>query len=152
MIRIPASLRSKAAIDGFSDAAQARKDSMHKDGVVFMNRLAGELNLGKSEYRVTSNVAGIAVSGEVTLHADHLYVQLQESCFNGRCLQLLYRSCKHRKDYAGGQNHFIAMADLADEDKQAQFLQSCRTLMQRATEQAPTAGPAPSQQPQSQHP
>lgn len=137
MLKIPSSLKTKADINGYSDAAQARKDAMHKDGAKFLKALAKELGLQPGQYSVRSNVAGIAVSGEVTLHADHLYVQLQES-LSGPGLHLLYRSCRNQKDYTGGQNHFIGLLTLA-EDGQQRFLETCHKLMQAARQEAEAA-------------
>ena len=134
MLKIPASLRTTADINGYSDAAQARKNAMHKDGAKFLKELAGALGLSKPEYSIRSNVAGIAVSGEVTLHADHLYVQLGESMFKPG-LQLLYRSCKNQKDYTGGQNNFIQMSELVDSERQAKYVRACASLMARAAAQ-----------------
>jgi hypothetical protein len=135
MFNIPRSLRTTQSINGYSDEGQARKDAMHKDGAKFLRQLAKELGLDKLDYSIRSNVAGIAVSGEVTLHADHLYVQMSES-FHGNHLHLLYRNCKSRTDYTGGQNHYINMTELASEEAQERFLKNCRSLMERAREAA----------------
>ncbi len=64
------------------------------------------LGLADGTYEVRSNKGGIAVGGEVTLHADHLYVQISQSCF-GRGKEIMYRYCKGRKDYCGGHNHYF---------------------------------------------
>lgn len=141
MQTVPASLRTNLSIDGYSDEAQARKDTMHLAGAKFLKTLAKNLGLSASQYTVRSNKAGIAVSGEVTLHADHLYVQLCSS-FSRPGLQLLYRSCQSQKDYSGGQNHFIQMSDLAVPEKQAFFLKTCRQLMDDAKSMC-DAKPAP---------
>ena len=44
--------------------------------------------------------AGTAVSGEITLHGDHLYVQVSQSAL-GSHSGILFRTCKGRKDYVG---------------------------------------------------
>jgi hypothetical protein len=128
MQTIPAALRTNLPIDGYSDEAQARKDAMHLEGAKFLKSLAKTLGLSSGQYTVRSNKAGIAVSGEVTLHADHLYVQLSSS-FSKPGLQLLYRSCLSQKDYSGGQNHFVQVSDLAVPQNQAAFLKTCRKLI-----------------------
>jgi hypothetical protein len=51
------------------------------------------------------------VAGEITLHADRIYIQLCEP-MNG--LEVLYRSCNGRKDCSGGGNHWMRYDDLCD--------------------------------------
>src|SRR5262249_6523585 len=55
-----------------------------------------------------SNEAGIAVSGEITLHADRLYVQVSQSAM-GYDSGILFRSCRDRRDYVGGMNNFASL-------------------------------------------
>lgn len=62
---------------------------------------------------IRSNQGGIAVSGEITLHADNLYIQVEQSCFM-RGSDILVRSCTSRKDYTGGANKFLSLASLVD--------------------------------------
>jgi hypothetical protein len=81
------------------------KDQLHRAGKKALKALAAKLELPEGSFEVRSNKGGIAVSGEVTLHSDNLYVQISES-FNGRGLQVMFRTCKGRKDYSGGQNNF----------------------------------------------
>jgi len=55
----------------------------------------------------------IAVSGEVTLHHEQLYVQICQpatGCDSG----ILIRTCRGRKDYTGGRNHFAPLSLLDD--------------------------------------
>lgn len=139
MLTIPRSLQTQSDVHGYDDAAQARKTAMHKDGKAFLKKLALVLGLSPQQFDLRSNVAGIAVSGEVTLHADHLYVQLGSS-FNGRGLQLLYRSCKSRKDSRGDTNHFVSMAELTDAERQERFVRTCKDLMERARAAAASSG------------
>lgn len=55
----------------------------------------------------------IAVSGEITLHHDRVYIQVgQFGMSSGH--GILIRTCKGRKDYTGGANHFVALAMLDD--------------------------------------
>ena len=51
---------------------------------------------------------GTAVSGEITLHGDHLYVQVSQSAL-GSHSGILFRTCKGRKDYVGGPNNFASL-------------------------------------------
>jgi hypothetical protein len=50
----------------------------------------------------------IAVSGEVTLHADRHYVQASQSAM-GFDTGILFRSCEGRRDYVGGRNNFASL-------------------------------------------
>jgi hypothetical protein len=81
---------------------------------------AQELGLEKGSYDIRVNKAGIAVSGEVTLHGENIYVQFGQGCFNG----FLCRSCKGRKDYVGGQNNFYKFEDLRDFGRFINFLRN----------------------------
>jgi hypothetical protein len=128
MQRVPVSLLTLKEINGYSDESQARKDAMHKHGAKFLKGFAQALGLTPDQFSVRSNKAGIAVSGEVTLHADHLYVQLCES-FGSRGLQLLYRTCTSQKDFTGGQNRYVTMAELDDPEKHYQFFKTCQKLI-----------------------
>jgi hypothetical protein len=70
--------------------------------------LATTLGLATSAFEIRSNQGGIAVSGEVTMHADHLYVQASQPA-TGNDTGILIRSCQGRKDYVGGRNHFASL-------------------------------------------
>ncbi|WOB06491.1 hypothetical protein [Piscinibacter gummiphilus] len=116
--RKPAALEAlakiTAGINAYSDAGSARKRALHAKGKVWLHKLACDLGLDTSEYDVRNNLGGIAVSGEVTLHSDTLYVQLSEHCFGGRAgVSVLYRTCSGRKDYCGHQNNTTTMSAVA---------------------------------------
>jgi hypothetical protein len=55
----------------------------------------------------------IAVSGEITLHHDRVYIQVCQPA-TGHDSGILIRSCKGRKDYTGGRNHFAPLLLLDD--------------------------------------
>jgi hypothetical protein len=97
------------------------KDSFHHEGKKVFRRLAACMGLRASEYDIRSNKAGIAVSGEITLHTDRIYLQLEQSVM-GDDAALLMRSCKGRKDYVGGMNHFAPIDALADLEQLAVYL------------------------------
>ncbi|MCC5610990.1 hypothetical protein LC612_30635 [Nostoc sp. CHAB 5834] len=126
-IAIPAALMA-SGINSYTDEGDAKKSAFHKEGKKFLKALAKQLDLRDGTYDIRSNVAGMAVSGEVTLHGDHLYVQLSESCIGRRGVQMLYRSCEGRKDYCGGRNNFAFMADLNNGDTQARVVDYMRDL------------------------
>jgi hypothetical protein len=62
----------------------------------------------RKSYDLRSNAGGIAVSGEVTMHADHVYVQACQPA-TGHDTGLMFRTCQDRKDYHGGPNHFASL-------------------------------------------
>jgi hypothetical protein len=73
-----------------------------------LRKLAIALRLPPHAYDLRSNKAGIAVSGEVILHADHLYVQVSQP-FGGFDSGILFRTCNGRKDYVGGPNNLASL-------------------------------------------
>lgn len=78
-----------------------------------LKKLAAELNLPVGSYEIRSNKAGIAVSGEITLHHDRAYVQVgQFGLSSGH--GILIRTCTDRKDFTGGPNHFVGLELLDD--------------------------------------
>ena len=86
-------------------------------------RMAFGLGLNEDQYEIRVNKGGIAVSGEVTLHTDTHYIQFSQSC---GILEkgFLVRSCKGRKDYTGGRNHFVKWESLRDLGKVCEFILS----------------------------
>jgi hypothetical protein len=94
--------RKRVAYDTFA------KEAFHRNARRQLKRLAEALGLEPEHYDLRSNKAGIAVSGEVTLHADHLYVQASQSAM-GRDCGVLFRTCRNRKDYVGGRNNFAPL-------------------------------------------
>ena len=91
----------------------AQKRSFHAIGRKRLKALAAELGLAPSSFEVRSNAGGVAVSGEVTLHGEHLYVQISQPA-TGADSGILIRTCKDRKDYTGGPNNFAPLALLDD--------------------------------------
>ncbi len=70
--------------------------------------LAAALGFADGDFDLRSNEAGIAVSGEVTLHHHRLYVQVSQSAM-GPDAGILFRSCRDRRDYVGGVNNFASL-------------------------------------------
>jgi hypothetical protein len=98
---------SKQQINGYTEAAAHYKALYHKIGKQQLKKLAIALDLQSGTYDIRSNKGGIAVCGEITLHTDTLYCQLSQSCL-GTGHEILFRSCKGRKDYTGGSNNFAS--------------------------------------------
>jgi hypothetical protein len=91
-----------------------------------LRRIAAALGLESGSYDLRSNQAGIAVSGEITLHGDHCYVQVSQSAM-GYHSGVLFRTCKGRKDYVGGPNNFASLDLLNRPDELARWIREvCR--------------------------
>ena len=86
-----------------------------------LRRVASALGLKPDTYDLRSNQAGIAVSGEIILHSDHLYVQVSHSAM-GYHSGVLFRTCKGRKDYVGGPNNFASLDLLNRPDELAHWI------------------------------
>jgi hypothetical protein len=86
-----------------------------------LRRIATVLGLEPGSYDLRSNQAGIAVSGEITLHGDHLYVQISQSAM-GYHSGVLFRTCRGRKDYVGGPNNFASLDLLNRPDELARWI------------------------------
>lgn len=92
------------------------KRQFHSDGRKALKRLADALGLPDGSYDLRSNKAGIAVSGEVMLHGEEIYVQLSISCM-GPGREIMFRRVTGRKDYCGDRNHFADIAELMAPDQ-----------------------------------
>lgn len=112
-------------ITAYDDIGAHNKQIFHRDARRFLRALAAQLGLEKSDYDLRSNEGGIAVSGEVTLHADRLYIQLSKNAF----ADVLFRCCESRKDYCGGANHFVNLSNLKNPTAFPVFLASCKQLL-----------------------
>jgi hypothetical protein len=115
-------------IDAYSDEGALRKAAFHQDGKQFLKSLAKALALRPGSFDIRSNLGGIAVSGEVTLHHERLYVQLSESA-TGPGVSILYRACQGRKDYSGGRNHFCSIDGLQSAEGQTKFWTHCTRIL-----------------------
>jgi hypothetical protein len=92
---------------------EQQKKRFHATARSRLKRLARELGLEPGSYDIRSNKAGIAVSGEITLHHERAFIQVgQFGLSSGH--GILIRTCKGRKDYTGGPNHFVALDMLDD--------------------------------------
>jgi len=55
----------------------------------------------------------IAVSGEITLHHDRVYIQVSQPA-TGHDSGILIRRCQGRRDFTGERNHFASLSLLDD--------------------------------------
>lgn len=108
-----------------SYADPAKKVAFHQNAKKALRALAKELGLSAGAFDLRSNMGGVAVSGEITLHSDTLYVQASQSAM-GNEMGLLIRSCKGRKDYTGGHNTFAPLNLLNDAPALATLIRSRR--------------------------
>ena len=96
------------------------KKTFHRLARSVLKQLANDLRLAKGSYEIRSNMGGIAVSGEITLHSESLYVQISQWSWTtpsrDTVTSVLFRSCKGRKDYVGDRNNFCSVTDLISED------------------------------------
>jgi hypothetical protein len=97
---------------------ETAKAEFRQKAMLYLRNLAKEMGLQKGTYDVRWNEGGIAVSGEATLHGEHIYVQLEQGSMQG---MFMYRNCNGRKDYTGGQNHWMKWCDLLDIRRTAQI-------------------------------
>ena len=104
---------------------ETAKASFHATARSRLRLLAEKLQLYRGGFDLRSNKAGIAVSGEITLHADSIYVQVQQSCM-GIGMGILVRKCQGRRDYTGGRNHWFPLSLLNDVNELAYHV---RTIM-----------------------
>lgn len=96
-----------------------RKQQFHNHARRQLRKLATYLGFLAGDYDLRSNRAGIAVSGEIILHADRLYVQVSQP-FGGFDTGVMFRTCEGRKDYVGGPNNFASL-DLLLEPQELAF-------------------------------
>lgn len=108
----------KIAVNGVagSIAAGSVKRRFHNVARKHLRNVATKvLKLDKLDYDLRSNKAGQAVSGEITLHTDSLYIQVSSPWLGSpENVAVLVRNCDSRKDYCGKRNHFCAAQVLED--------------------------------------
>lgn len=126
MKEITALARSLEKTLSYNEEAKSR---FHRAGKKALKKIAEALGLSPDQYDLRSNKGGIAVSGEITLHTDSLYIQISEPLM-GRGNEIMYRSCKGRKDYCGGNNNFMSVSYLVTDFDRA--IQAFKSLMKGA--------------------
>ncbi|MGO9474909.1 MAG: hypothetical protein ACLPWS_16135 [Rhodomicrobium sp.] len=102
-----------------------QKRAFHATGRKRLKALAAALGFEPESYDLRSNLGGIAVSGEVTLHHSALYVQICQPA-TGWDSGILMRTCQGRKDYTGGPNTFAPLSRLDDIPRLAE---RCRAVL-----------------------
>lgn len=93
---------------------EVNKAMFHSLGMRVMRAIAKKLNLAPGTFDVRWNEAGIACSGEVMLHAEHLFIEFSEYCLGD---VFMYRWCRDRKDSCGGANQWMMWDALLELDR-----------------------------------
>jgi hypothetical protein len=96
-------------------ASHQTKMRWHAQARAKLRALAKALELDPNTYDVRSNHGGIAVSGEATLHGEHVYIQVSQPCF-GSDNGIMFRRCNGQKDYTGERNNFASLDMLNDSE------------------------------------
>lgn len=84
-----------------------QKIIFHRGAKCRLRLLAKQLNFDKQDYEIRSNQGGIAVSGEVILHHENVYIHVSLGS-----LGILIRQCDGRKDFTGGPNTWLPLHEL----------------------------------------
>ncbi|WP_328276164.1 hypothetical protein [Sphingobium sp.] len=92
------------------------KRLFHSEGRSALRRLAEALGLEDDSFDIRSNKAGPAVSGEVTLHGETLWVQLSLGPF-GPDREVCFRRVRDRQDHIGERNNWASVRELVEPDR-----------------------------------
>jgi hypothetical protein len=116
-------------IDWYKPCAcnEPQKHLFHREARKRLQELAEALCLPRHSYDLRSNKAGVAASGEITLHGETLYVQVCQPA-TGADSGVLIRTCQGRKDFTGGPNHFLPLSALDDIERLAG---DCHSILSR---------------------
>lgn len=90
----------------------ANKKAFHRLGHRVVQMIADDLGMAPGTYEIRSCLGGIAVSGEIILHSESLYICMGVFCTGEH--GFYYRSCQGTKDYSGGPNQWMKYEDLLD--------------------------------------
>lgn len=105
----------KTAMQNVAYNLEAKK-KFHKQAEKVLRKLAKLLGYQKNDYDLRHNEGGIAVSGEITLHSNNLYVQLSQSVVSSG---FMWRTCKGKTDYTGNRNYWTTWDQLENLEKLA---------------------------------
>lgn len=111
------------------------KRQFYLDCRLILTWLASELGLEKGQYEIRYCKGGVAVSGDIILHSDDIYVSLSQSGLPSG-MDFMWRTVKSRNDYRGNANQWSAWAELLD-------LPALALKMKRHIEHKPSDKPKP---------
>jgi hypothetical protein len=100
------------AYRGVAYDAEAKK-AFHSEACKALSRLADSLGYERGDFDIRSSPGGIAVSGDVILHSDELYVTVSCGGFSNNG-EIMYRRCNGRRDYAGDRNHYAGIREITN--------------------------------------
>jgi hypothetical protein len=101
-------------INAYEEWNAKRKEAFHKAARSVAKQLAAALGWETGSYDIRTNLAGIAVLGETTLHGEAIYIQFGEGLYQGARANFMYRSCGGRRDSCGGPNRWMEYRELRD--------------------------------------
>lgn len=111
-------------IQGKSEETDKQKKSYHSSAKKFLRSLAKEIGLDEQEFDLRSNLAGPAVSGEITLHDDSIFIQISSD------FGILYRTCESKRDYSGGANNSTSFEKFKDNDFQQKIINQMKSMIE----------------------
>lgn len=91
-------------IDGYQENG-SRKRRFQRRGLAFLREVARYLPPSHGPVDVRWNPGGPAVSGDLILHSDRVYLCIDPTMLYGRNQVGYCRPVTSRKDYTGGPNH-----------------------------------------------
>lgn len=94
---------------------EAAKRTLHSEARKSLTRLAAALELARGDYDLRHQTGGPAVSGEIILHSDQLYVCVSSGSMRG--MDILFRRVTSRTDYCGARNHFAGIRELMEPER-----------------------------------
>jgi hypothetical protein len=118
------------------------KQRFHTAARARLRRLATTLGFRPRSFDLRSNLGGIAVSGEITLHHDDVYIQVCQPA-SGADSGILIRTCQGRRDYTGGRNHLAPLRLLDDAPTLVARVRAVIATKNSAVSAAPSSRSAP---------
>ena len=100
---------------------EAAKRVFHQEGRHAMRRLAEALELDPGSYDVRSDKGGVAISGDITLHGEEVWVRLSLGPF-GPDHEIAFRKVRGRDDHFGDRNRWASINELLAPDRFAERL------------------------------
>jgi hypothetical protein len=97
-------LATDRPIAQYSEEGCVLKHNFHRAAKLLLQKIARKMELPKGSYEIRTNLGGIAVCGETTLHGENIYIQFGQSHNQD---YFMFRHCKGRKDYTGGANNWM---------------------------------------------
>ena len=85
---------------------EAAKRRFHRQSAAVLRELARHLGYKAGDFDLRHNQRGIAVSGEIILHSDTLYVHFEQNVA-GLQWGFMWRICRGRRDFRGRANQWI---------------------------------------------